>query len=628
MCKCENKCITPDCSCKVFISTDCVTLKEDLSCSAILKGQTTTEVLKKLDKFICDKFNSVTNFFDLINIGTGLGVYKGVSNLGKKELKSLLGSNLITLTQTANEIVITVNETALNTFIEANQKTYSALNIGTGAQVFKDTTTNGDNTQFNLRKINSSNSSINIVEGINDVSLSINQSSLPTYSVANSGTGTGIFTNNTVVGNNTQFNLKSIVSNTLTVSSNGTTLSIEQPVVSDIPRFIVNSAYTGIEETGSLSKPFKTIQGAINAFVGTGTALNPQFSGSEILIQKGSGYTFTGNWNYNKLIIILDEATTLFSTPSVGDWLCDLDTMADVSINVNVILNEGSILYLNKSGFKNSGTTVTTNNFAISKNISITGSGTILQTSTSVISNNFRIFESNFTTNNTFYNDFNTQFNLKGITVNTFTQSIYTVGGNSRIFMENVNLGIIGVSGLPVNTIFFNQIGGLIKINNSSIEALVNLEIILSVIFPLSKGASIPCDLILTNCKLRGKMVTLFQNISILQPSVRATSITTEFFVCTNIAKSPSILWTECIIKGNIFGTGSLDTVQVDITGGNVTSSSNHIGGNLVEVLVRYNSRVAAQSVLPPYSAFINTNGNPLPVNSASWTRDLTFPTI
>lgn len=172
-----NICSEPvKCSCPTLLSSSCVN-NVDLECSNILKGQTLSEVLVLLDEFICTKFDSVTNFFQLINVGTGSEVYKGVSMLGKKEMRTLLDSGLINLVQGTNDITISVDEVALNTFIEANQKTYSVANIGTGANVYKDSTISGDNTQFNVRKINTSNSGAGAivlkpqVENTNDISI-------------------------------------------------------------------------------------------------------------------------------------------------------------------------------------------------------------------------------------------------------------------------------------------------------------------------------------------------------------------------------------------------------------------------------------------------------------------------
>lgn len=108
-CTCQEPCLTPDCACKVFITTDCVTLTEDLPCSNIAKGLTETEVLKQLDAYICERFQSVENFLQIVNVGGGAGIYKGISVLGKKELKSLVSDGTITITPGTDTINFSVN---------------------------------------------------------------------------------------------------------------------------------------------------------------------------------------------------------------------------------------------------------------------------------------------------------------------------------------------------------------------------------------------------------------------------------------------------------------------------------------------------------------------------------------
>ena len=199
MCNCNTNCgcnTTPcppsSCTCPVLLTAECTEVTSDLTCSNILKGQTLTEVLIALDTYICERFDSVTNFFDLVNVGTGSQIYKGVSILGKKEIRTLVDSGLINLVTATDTITISVDETALNTFIEVNQKTYSALNTGTGAQVYKNSTIIGDNTQFNLRKIKSSDSSVTITEGTDDINLTVSSSIIPDGSETKVTQGTNI----------------------------------------------------------------------------------------------------------------------------------------------------------------------------------------------------------------------------------------------------------------------------------------------------------------------------------------------------------------------------------------------------------------------------------------------------
>lgn len=116
-CKESKPCYTKDCACKVFISTDCVTLSEDLTCSNISKGITETEALKQLDAYICDRFSEVDNLFEIENVGDGAEVYKGVSVLGKKQLKTITTDGTISITESANEINLSAIQANQNNFV-------------------------------------------------------------------------------------------------------------------------------------------------------------------------------------------------------------------------------------------------------------------------------------------------------------------------------------------------------------------------------------------------------------------------------------------------------------------------------------------------------------------------------
>lgn len=118
-CGCNQTPCTPSpCPCPVLLSSDCVNnVTEDLLCSGILKGQTLSATLVQLDNYICEKFNTATSFFSLINIGTGSKIYKGISSIGKKEIRTILGDGLVLVTENANDISMTLDEVALDTFV-------------------------------------------------------------------------------------------------------------------------------------------------------------------------------------------------------------------------------------------------------------------------------------------------------------------------------------------------------------------------------------------------------------------------------------------------------------------------------------------------------------------------------
>lgn len=321
-CGCNNEigntlCPPADqCSCKIMISSDCVTpFTEDLPCMGVAKGKTLTETMLEFDSLLCQRFTSVEKFLKIVNIGTGIGVYKGISNIGEKLLKTLLGSNLITLTEGVNEITIAVNEPVLSAFIKTNQKTYSALNIGTGASVYKDTTIVGDNNQFNLRKINTSNSgtgavilktqvenandisitgrtlkssdsSVTISQGVDDIDITTNGAATKvTAGIGISVTGLGTtpspyVINSTLDGSETKIN----AGTNITQTGNGTIASpyvISAAVYDGSETKITNGMNTTVSGSGTIGSPYQIAV--------------PGLDGSETKLIAGLGTTVSGN---------------------------------------------------------------------------------------------------------------------------------------------------------------------------------------------------------------------------------------------------------------------------------------------------------------------------------------------
>lgn len=315
-------CPPDNCSCSVFLGTDCITLSEDLPCSNILKGQTETEALKLLDAYICERFDSVTNFFQLINVGAGSQIYKGNTILGKKEIRTLLDSNLINLVQGTDEITISVDEKALNAFIEANQKTYSALNIGTGAQVYKSSTIVGDNTQFNLRKIKSSNSSVSIVESTDDIDITVSAGIVTDGSetkitagtnVAVSGTGT---TTTPYIVSSTDTNTTysagtaiSLVGTTFNNTAPDQTVALTQggatTITGTYPNFTISSTDTNTVADGSETK---INSGTTTSITGVGTTASPYVL-ETVNLQKVITASYTLTTADNNYTILINNST-------------------------------------------------------------------------------------------------------------------------------------------------------------------------------------------------------------------------------------------------------------------------------------------------------------------------------
>ena len=187
MCNCNNTtncgggclgqtpCTQTDCSCPIMLNSDCINnVTAEMPCSAIGTGQTLTAVLEQLDAFICTKFDQTVAFFTLINVGTGSQIYKGVNGVGQKEIRSVITTGtLLTNVQNTNDITLGIDEDELLAFVLENQLTYSVANVGTGASVYKDSTTVGNNTQYNLKKLKSTGTTVVITELADEINFEV-----------------------------------------------------------------------------------------------------------------------------------------------------------------------------------------------------------------------------------------------------------------------------------------------------------------------------------------------------------------------------------------------------------------------------------------------------------------------
>lgn len=262
--ECNNNCneTTPQCSCAVKdLSTDCVKYTgQDLECSGIISGNLLTDVIIQLDKFICNKFNDVIQYLTLGNVGSGAQVYKGIAGNGTREFRTIskLG-NLITIEQLNNEVQLSIDESNLQDFIQnefPNLLNYECNNVGDGVAIFRDSTQ---------------------------------------------------------VGNTITHNFRTLESNTLTIQQVNDKITIESglPDLGGVRDFIVNTRYTGDEELGTIAKPYKTLDDAITDYIGTGSNLTPQFSGSRILCTGGQSHNFTQSLSINNLILEVEAGTTI-----------------------------------------------------------------------------------------------------------------------------------------------------------------------------------------------------------------------------------------------------------------------------------------------------------------------------
>ena len=107
-----NDCPDEPCTCPIKdLSTDCLILAEDLSCSGVLGGTNFTEALKQFDQFVCDSTSQLGGSTTLISVGNGAEVYKGIDGLGRREIKSITSTdNSVVITETTDTINLSTNQ--------------------------------------------------------------------------------------------------------------------------------------------------------------------------------------------------------------------------------------------------------------------------------------------------------------------------------------------------------------------------------------------------------------------------------------------------------------------------------------------------------------------------------------
>lgn len=627
------------CECPTILKSDCVVFSgNDLPCSGITTGQTLTETVEQLDTFICEKVNDVTNALTLKNIGTGSEVYKGVDLLGRKEIRKINAvGNLATVTQNINDISVSINETNLDTFIEANQKTYTLANVGTGVQVYKDSTVVGNNTQYNVRTV--------VKEDL--------------------GTGASFLRDIQQNTNELNVRVKTLVSDNLTITSTDDEVRIETPMTASIPALYVNNLYTpsynewltenkaqnggtavlgfSFIGKGSLAQPFcdsivypllgglptvtanTAIQNSLDgdliySYVGTGTRLSPEKIGQTIIIQNNNGfYTFAGNFGYSNLNLTIEG--TIVSTTS--GYILDADNILHFN-NVDsatITLVANSVLQIQGIGFNNSGSTIATSNFADTKTINLFGEGRIEATLNTNPLTRYIINSDVTETGNV--NDSGLTFDVRCFILSSY-QGIYNVKGSSRVDFTNAILQSGDITN-AVNIALkaFNQEGGTVRIaDNSNIRILGTTR---------TNGVTFTPNILYTTSysnnggTYAGICTNLFNklNTNNVDFTVLDTNSGTGLFI-TNVFESPN-LW-GVIFKNNNLATGSINIAKADLTYGNNISAINTIGNNVVEILRQFDDRAdALANSVPLYSAYIKTNGNTYP-STATWVRDIVLP--
>ena len=323
------------------LSTDCSVFTGDsIECDSVVvvaKNTILSDALANIVSWSCTKFSGIEKFFRIINTGTGAEIYSGTNLLGEKKLRKLKSTDgSVAITQGTDDIDFSVtssdgsetkivngtNTTVVGTGttptpyqINAINSTYSNSNLGMGAQVYKDSTVVGSNTQFNFRKLKSSDSSVTILEGINEIDITVVTGSIPdgsetkvTAGTNTSVTGTGTIATPYVINStdtNTTYSAgtaMSLVGTTFNNTAPDQTVVLTQggatTITGTYPNFTIsstdtNTTYTagaGLALTGtvfSVDNLQKIITYPID-FTGTNYTLTNADNNYEIIVDNGA----------------------------------------------------------------------------------------------------------------------------------------------------------------------------------------------------------------------------------------------------------------------------------------------------------------------------------------------------
>lgn len=127
-------CNTPACDCPVKdLGTDCSVYNQDTNLSHIAspKGTILSTVLQNINTAFGDLKDSLSSYFMLENIGLGKQIYKGISGLGAKQLRTLLEGTNVELVEGDNDITVNVPDSSESTLGVAEIATQGEVDAGT-----------------------------------------------------------------------------------------------------------------------------------------------------------------------------------------------------------------------------------------------------------------------------------------------------------------------------------------------------------------------------------------------------------------------------------------------------------------------------------------------------------------
>lgn len=667
-CKSKNnlcKCKPRNCGCPVRISDSCVTVTVDLECSNIERGKTLDQVLLDIDQYLCELLEIIQNAgsIQIANVGAGIKLYKGINATGTREFRTILSDSL-KITEGTETISIEQITT----------------NVGTGAKVFKGA---GLNKEQQLRSITST--SLNVTENDNTINIEAPIFNESTYTVDNiTGAGAGTYKDSTTTGSNTQFNFRKIKSDSLIITEGTDSISIETNADTGTVRdFIVDTRYTGADEQGSYAKPFKNLDNAIVAYIGSGDIVRPEYNTSRILCIGGETHNFSTPLSINNLRLQIEEGTNIkyvgtplysidFSTiqAAMGGYGSQTD-----NINITVtgkgrlvseklmvkVVNSGHnrVTYPQSEWFNNRLTMEDIDLMSLYKQSEFIVGITRDDGSPWVSEDREALFFTGPINEPAFYamggtgtapeydNSFNVSVFLKNIKISSLTQIPLKVKDTS-VFIENIEISlekyagyvIVDPASLSGGKIIEDPIGsynlpsyrqGLTLIEVEGNSKVVCEGKVDSTGFAITKGEA--------NYNLKGSDILLkiidslesqtnggtqfehYIKTGAFTPNVELQSVTTFINIGTNgdFINTSVNPFTTANIKNCSFPFTK--NVEVDLTRNNIISTENYFKGQYITSLRKFGTRLLASATLPVGGEFINTKSNDS--DTANWFLDI-----
>lgn len=103
---CQSSCVQDTCGCLSQYSGGCIIYDgNELTCTNIAVGLNINEMFEQFDNYFCVFKNEIMNFISILNLGTGAQVYRDDNLLGQKQLRSLSSlNNSIVISEETDEI--------------------------------------------------------------------------------------------------------------------------------------------------------------------------------------------------------------------------------------------------------------------------------------------------------------------------------------------------------------------------------------------------------------------------------------------------------------------------------------------------------------------------------------------